>query len=188
MVIALVVTPEGLPLAYEVLAGNTADNTTLRDFLARIEGQYGRARRIWAMDRGIPTEAVLKEMRESVPPVHYLVGTPKGRLSRFEKALLAQSWQEARPGVDVKLLPQDGELYVYAQSRDRVAKERAIRRRKLKRLWARLRQLSAMTLTREALLMNRDYTDVMLLGGTGRSSVPRARRPHPRGVESAKSG
>ena len=79
--------------------------------------------------------------------------------------MLAQPWQEARPGVDVKLLPQDGELYVYAQSRDRV--ERAIRRRKLKRLWARLRQLSAMTLTREALLMNRDYTDVMLLGGTG---------------------
>ena len=105
------------------------------------------------MDRGIPTEAVLTEMRESDAPVHYLVGTPKGRLSRFEKALLAQSWQEARPGVDVKLLPRDGELYVYAQSRDRVAKERAIRRRKLKRLWARLTQLSAMTLTREALLM-----------------------------------
>ena len=153
VVIALVVTPEGLPLAYEVLAGNTADNTTLHDFLARIEEQYGRARRIWTMDRGIPTEAVLTEMRESDPPVHYLVGTPKGRLSRFEKALLAQSWQEARPGVDVKLLPRDGELYVYAQSRDRVAKERAIRRRKLKRLWARLTQLSAMTLTREALLM-----------------------------------
>ena len=92
-------------------------------------------------------------MRQSDPPVHYLVGTPKGRLSRFEKALLAQSWQEARPGVDVKLLPEEGELYVYAQSRDRVAKERAIRRRKLKRLWARLRQLSAMTLSREALLM-----------------------------------
>lgn len=153
VVIALVVTPEGLPLAYEVLAGNTADSTTLRDFLARIENQYGRARRIWVMDRGIPTEAVLKEMRERDPPVHYLVGTPKGRLSQFEKALLAKSWQEARPGVDVKLLPQDGELYVYAQSRDRIAKERAMRRRRLKRLWARLKQLSAMTLTREALLM-----------------------------------
>ena len=85
--------------------------------------------------------------------MHYLVGTPKGRLSRFEEALLAKSWQETRPGVDVKLLPKDGELYVYAQSRDRVAKERAIRRRKLKRLWARLKQLSAMTLTSEALLM-----------------------------------
>jgi Transposase DDE domain len=78
VVIALVVTPEGLPLAYEVLAGNTADNTTLRDFLARIEKQYGRARRIWAMDRGIPTEAVLKEMRESDPPVHYLVARRRG--------------------------------------------------------------------------------------------------------------
>ena len=108
------------------MAGNTADSTTLRDFLARIENQYGRARRIWVMDRGIPTEAVLKERRERDPPVHYLVGTHKGRLSQFEHALLAQSWPEARPGVDVKRLPQDGELYVSAQSRDRIAKEKAI--------------------------------------------------------------
>src|SRR5262245_29606108 len=63
VVIALVVTPEGLPLAYEVLAGNTQDKATLRDFLARIERQYGKARRIWVMDRGIPTEEVLQEMR-----------------------------------------------------------------------------------------------------------------------------
>ena len=68
------------------MAGNTADNTTLRDFLTRIEGQYGRARRVWAMDRWIPTEAVLKEMRESDPPVHYLVGTPKGRLMPISRA------------------------------------------------------------------------------------------------------
>ena len=153
VVIALIVTPEGLPIAYEVLAGNTADNTTLRDFLARIERQYGKARRTWIMDRGIPTEAVLEEMRASDPPVHYLVGTPKGRLSRLEKALLTRPWQEARPGVEVKLLPQDGELYVYAQSKDRVAKERAMRRRKLKWLWGRLKKLSTMTLTREQLLM-----------------------------------
>ncbi len=153
VVIALVVTPEGLPLAYEVLAGNTADNTTLRAFLARIEGQYGKARRVWVMDRGVPTEGVLEEMRQGAPPVQYLVGTPKGRLSQLEKHLLTRPWQEARPGVEVKLLPQEGELYVYAQSRDRVAKERAMRQRKLKRLWARLKQLSAMTLTREALLM-----------------------------------
>lgn len=154
VVIALVVTPEGLPLAYEVLAGNTADKTTLRGFLSHIERQYGRARRTWVMDRGIPTEEALEEMRTSDPPVQYVVGTPKGRLSRLEKALLTKPWQEARPGVDVKLLPQDGELYVYAQSRDRVAKERAMRRRKLKWLWARLKQLSAMTtLTREELLM-----------------------------------
>ena len=98
VVIALVVTPEGLPLAYEVLPGNTADNTTLRDFLARIERQYGKARRIWLMDRGIPTEVVLAEMRGADPPVQYLVGTPKGRLTRLEKDLLAKPWQQARPG------------------------------------------------------------------------------------------
>ena len=153
VIIALVVTPEGLPLAYEVLAGNTADNTTLKGFLDRIERQYGRARRIWLMDRGIPTEEVLAQMRQSDPPVQYLVGTPKGRLSRLEKDLLAKPWQEARPGVQVKLLTQDGELYVYAQSHDRVAKERAMRRRQLKWLWQRLKQLAGMKLTREELLM-----------------------------------
>src|SRR5271167_746346 len=153
VVIALVVTPEGLPLAYEVLPGNTSDKTTLRGFLERIERQYGKARRVWLMDRGVPTEEVLAEMRAADPPVHYLVGTPKGRLTRLEKHLVAQPWQEARPGVQVKLLPQQGELYVLAQSRDRVAKERAIRRRQLKRLWARLKQLSTMQLTREELLM-----------------------------------
>ncbi len=136
VVIALVVTPEGLPLAYEVLPGNTADKTTLRDFLDRIEQQYGKARRVWIMDRGIPTEETLEQMRRSDPPVHYLVGTPKGRLSRLEKDLLLKPWQEARPGVQVKLLPQDDELYVFAQSVDRVAKERAMRQRQLKRLWA----------------------------------------------------
>src|SRR4051812_21686528 len=112
-------------------------------------GQYGKARRIWLMDRGVPTEEVLTEMRAADPPVHYLVGTPKGRLTRLEKHLVAKPWQEARPGVQVKLLAQEGELYGLAQSRDRVAKERAIRRRQLKRLWVRLKQLSTMQLTRE---------------------------------------
>jgi transposase len=153
VIIALVVTPEGLPLAYEVLPGNTADNTTLKGFLARIEAQYGKARRIWLMDRGVPTEAVLAEMRAADPPVQYLVGTPKGRLTRLEKALIAKPWQDARPGVQVKLLPQDGELYVFAQSADRVAKERAMRRRQLKWLWGRLKQLAGMKLSREELLM-----------------------------------
>ena len=153
VVIALVVTPEGLPLAYEVMAGNTADSTTLRGFLDRIERQYGKARRIWVMDRGIPTEAVLEIMRQADPPVSYVVGTPKGRLSRLEQQLVARPWHEARPGVQVKLLPQDGELYVFAESADRVAKERAMRRRQLKWLSARLKQLSAMRLSREELLM-----------------------------------
>jgi hypothetical protein len=153
VVIALVVTPDGLPLAYEVLPGNTADCTTLRKFLARIEQQYGRARRVWVMDRGIPTEAVLAEMRASDPPVQYLVGTPKGRLSRLEKQLLAKPWQQARAGVAVKLLAEDNELYVYAESVDRVSKERAMRRRQLKWLWKRLRELAAMEIPREEMLM-----------------------------------
>ena len=153
VVIALVVTPDGLPLAYEVLPGNTADCTTLRMFLARIEQQYGRARRVWVMDRGIPTEAVLAEMRGSDPPVRYLVGTPKGRLSRLEKQFLAKPWQEARPGVSVKLLAEDDELYVYAESVDRVSKERAMRKRQLKWLWKRLRELAAMEVRREEMLM-----------------------------------
>jgi hypothetical protein len=153
VVIALVVTPDGLPLAYEVLPGNTADGTTLRMFLAKIGRQYGRARRVWVMDRGIPTEAVLAEMRGSDPPVQYLVGTPKGRLSRLEKRLLAEPWQEARAGVAVKLLAEDGELHVFAESVDRVSKERAMRRRQLKWLWKRLRELAAMEVPREEMLM-----------------------------------
>jgi hypothetical protein len=153
VVIALVVTPEGLPLAYEVLPGNTKDDQTLRQFLAKIEAQYGKARRVWLMDRGIPTEAVLAEMRQSDPPVRYLVGTPKGHLTQFEKLLLDQPWQEARKGVQVKLLAQDGEFYVFAESADRVLKERAMRRRQLKWLWRRLKELAAMKNTREQLLM-----------------------------------
>jgi len=153
LVIALIVTPEGFPLAYEVLPGNTSDKTTLRSFLRRIEAQYGKAQRIWVMDRGIPTEEVLSEMRAADPPISYLVGTPKGRLSKLEKALLKLPWQSVRQGVEVKLLPQEQELYVLAQSRARIDKERAMRRRKLKWLWSRLKELSAMDLTREELLM-----------------------------------
>jgi len=159
VVIALIVTPEGFPLAYEVLPGNTADCKTLRGALRKIEAQYGKAQRIWVMDRGIPTEEVLAEMRQADPPVSYLVGTPKGRLSKLEKTLLALPWQAVRQGVDVKLLSlpstsaQEQELYVLAQSHARIHKERAMRRRKLKWLWARLKQIAAMELTREELLM-----------------------------------
>jgi len=167
VVIALVVTTDGLPLAYEVLPGNTADCTTLRMFLARIERQYGRARRVWVMDRGIPTEAVLAEMRGSDPPVQYLVGTPKGRLSRLEKQLLTKPWQKASAGVRVKLLAEDDELYVYAESVDRASKERAMRSRQLKWLWKRLRELAAMEIPREEMLMKL---------GAARSRAPTAWR------------
>jgi len=153
VVIALVVTPEGFPLAYEVMAGNTADKTTLRGFLEKIESQYGKAERIWVMDRGIPTEEVLKQMRESAPAVFYVVGTPKGRLSRYEKDLIEKPWQKVREGVEVKLLPQDDEVYVLAQSRDRINKERSMRRRQLKKLWKRLHQLQGMKISRDNLLL-----------------------------------
>ena len=153
VVIALIVTPEGFPLAYEVLPGNTTDKTTLRDFLKKIRDQYGKAERIWIMDRGIPTEEVLEEMRKSDPPVYYLVGTPKGRLSGLEKELAQRSWENVREGVEVKLLPQGGELYVLAQSRDRIAKERSMRRRQLKKLWKRLKELQAMGVKRDDLLI-----------------------------------
>ena len=153
VVIALIVTPAGFPLAYEVLPGNTSDKTTLRDMLRKIEARYGKANRIWVMDRGIPTEEMLAEMRAADPPVSYLVGTPKGRLSKLEKHLVTLPWQAVREGVDVKLLPQEQELYVLAQSHARINKERAMRRRKLKWLWARLKQIAAMDIDREELLM-----------------------------------
>jgi hypothetical protein len=111
VVIALIVTPEGFPLGYEVLPGNTADNTTLRSFLQKIEHQYGKAQRIWIMDRGIPTEEVLAQMRRADPPVLYLVGTPKGRLAKLEQALFGLPWHAVRAGVEVKLLPQEQDLY-----------------------------------------------------------------------------
>jgi hypothetical protein len=167
VVIALIVTPDGFPLAYEVLPGNTSDSTTLRGFLQKIEEQYGKAERIWVMDRGIPTEAVLAEMRQADPPVHYLVGTPKGRLSKLERALLGKPWTNVREGVDVKLLPQEQETYVFAQSHARIHKERAMRQRKLRWLWIRLTQIADMKLTGKELLMRL---------GAARSKAPAAWR------------
>jgi len=154
VVIALVVTPEGFPLGYEVLPGNTLDKLTLRDALQSIEKQYGKARRVWVMDRGIPTEETLRQMRASEPPVSYLVGTPKGRLTKLEAQLAERPWQQVREGVEVKLLAHEGECYVFAQSRARIDKERAMRRRQLKKLWGRLHELRQMKqLRRDNLLM-----------------------------------
>jgi hypothetical protein len=152
VVIALVVTPEGLPLAYEMFPGNTADKTTLRGMLATIRRRYGAAERIWVMDRGIPTEEVLSELRAVESGVRYLVGTPKGRLTRYEAALAEQPWQEVRPELRVKLLPQEGELYVLAESQARAGKERGMRRRRLKAYWKRLGDLQRQQPGRDALL------------------------------------
>ena len=153
VIIALVVTPDGLPLAYEVMAGNTSEKTTLKSFLDKIEKQYGQAKRVWVMDRGIPTEEQLKEMREATSPVAYLVGTPRGRLGKLEKQFLERPWGQVKESVEVKLLPREGELYILARSEGRRQKERAIRQRRLKRLWARLRELQGQELTRDELLL-----------------------------------
>ena len=153
VVIALVVTPEGFPLAYEVMEGNTSDRTTLRGFLAKIEAQYGRARRGWLMDRGIPTEEVLQEMRAPQREVFYLVGTPRGKIQQYEKKWLQLPWQKVRESVEVKLFAEEGELYVLAKSAGRRAKEQAIRRRKLVRLLWKLRDLRRKSPARDQLLL-----------------------------------
>ncbi len=150
VVIGLIVTPEGFPLSYEVLAGNTQDSTTLSDFLNHIEARYGRANRIWVMDRGVPTEESLAQMRAM--GASYLVGTPKGRLTKLEQAFLSQPWQRVRDGIEVKRLAQDEDTYVLAQSQKRIDKERAMRRRRLKRYVARLHALQGQKLTRDDLL------------------------------------
>jgi hypothetical protein len=153
VVIALIVTPDGFPLAYEIMAGNTSDKTTLADFLKKIEKQYGKTHRTWVMDRGIPTEETLSQMRAAETPLHYLVGTPKGRLSKLEKAFLTLPWEQVRESVEVKLIEQAGELYILSRSAGRVHKERSMRRRRLKRLFKRLHELQQQKLTRDELLI-----------------------------------
>ncbi len=168
VVIALIVTPEGFPLGYEVMAGNTSDKTTLPAFLKKVEEQYGKAQRIWIMDRGIPTKKDLQAMRASDPPVHYLVGTPKGRLTKYEKQLAELPWQAVRQGVEVKLFKEEKELYVLAQSQDRRKKERGMRRRQLKWLWKRLKEIQAMKFSKK--------TDMAMKLGAAKQQAPSAWR------------
>ena len=153
VVIALVITPEGFPLAYEVLDGNTADRTTLRGFLEKIEARYGRARRVWVMDRGIPTEEVLAEMRDPQREVFYLVGTPRSKMQQYEKKWLDLPWQKVRASVEVKLFAEQGELFVLAKSEGRQAKETAMRRKRLARLLGKLRAMRRSCPARDQLLL-----------------------------------
>jgi transposase len=153
LVIALVVTPDGFPLAYEVMNGNTSDRTTLRDFLKKIEETYGKAQRVWVMDRGIPSEAILKEMRDPERQTFYLVGTPKGRINQHEKKWLDLPWQKVRDSVEVKLYQHEGELYVLAKSEGRQAKEIAMRRKRLARLLRKLRTMRKSLPKRDQLLL-----------------------------------
>src|SRR2546428_656744 len=153
LVIALVVTTDGFPLAHEVKNGNTADRTTLRGFLKKIEDPYGKARRVWGMDRGVPTEEILQERREPERQTFYLVGTPKGRINQHEKKWLDLPWQKIRDSVDVKLYQHEGELYVLANSEGRRAKEIAMRRKRLARLLRKLRTMRKSLPQRDPLLL-----------------------------------
>lgn len=183
VIIAVVLSAEGFPLAYEIMAGNTNDRTTLKGFLEKIQTQYGRARRIWVMDRGIPTEETLEQMRQNDPPVGYLVGTPRGRWDQFKDELQKVAWEKLREGIEVKLLSQGQEVYVLAKSEGRRQKERAMRRRKLARL---LWTLRALRRTRKRGAWKRD-TLLHKLGAAHKEAgkawafvkitVPKARQP-----------
>jgi hypothetical protein len=142
--IGLVVSPEGLPLAYEVFAGNRNDVTTLEEIVSLMEDKYGQPRRVWVLDRGIVSEQNLAWLRKR--GASYLVGTPKSQLKAHQTALLEKSgWQEARPGVEVKLLPsaEGSERFLLCRSTDRAAKERAMLERQLDRLRTQLNKIDA---------------------------------------------
>jgi len=143
--IGLVVSPEGLPLAYEVFAGNRNDVTTVEDIITRMEDKYGQAKRIWVMDRGMVSEDNIEFLRER--NAQYIVGTPKAQLRQFEAALLdGQGWKEVREDVTVKLLAHpDGkgdEQFVLCRSLARAEKEKAMLARQEERLWQKLWQIN----------------------------------------------
>ena len=182
VVIAVVLSPEGFPLAYEILPGNTSDRTTLKGFLQKIQTQYGQARRIWVMDRGIPTEETLQEMRQSDPPVGYLVGTPRAQWDQFQERWKTVPWQKLRDTVEVKLLSEGQEVYVLAKSEGRRQKETAIRRRKLARLLRTLRMLRhtrQRPWKRDTLLhkLGAAHKEAGRAWGFVKITVPKARQP-----------
>ncbi len=139
--IALVVSREGIPLGYEVFAGNRADVTTVEDVVEEIEGKYGAAGRIWVMDRGMISEENLEYLRSGGR--RYIVGTPKGQLKRFEQELLKSDWQQVREGLEVKQCPSpDGkESFILCRSSARAIKEQQIHQRFEERIEKRLVKL-----------------------------------------------
>ncbi len=179
VVMALVVTTDGFPPAYEVMDGNTSDRTTLGRFLDKIESTYGKAKRMWVMDRGIPTEAILAEMRNPARPLSYLVGTPKSKIKQHEKKWLELPWQKVRDSVEVKLFEQDSELYVLAKSEGRQQKEITIRRKRLVCLLRKLRAMRRSLPTRDQLLMRigAAKTEAGRAFGFMQIQLPDARQP-----------
>jgi transposase len=141
--IGLVVTEDGIPLGYEVFAGNRTDVTTVEEIVEAMERKYGRAKRVWVMDRGMVSEDNLKFLRSRQG--HYIVGTPKAMLRQFEKHLLDKQWEEVQEGVEVKLVPgpEGDETFVLARSADRREKEQAMHGRFIQRMEEGLRRLQS---------------------------------------------
>ena len=152
VVLALIVTPEGFPVGYEIMNGNMLDKQTLPQMIQKVEALYGKAQRVWLMDRGIPTEEQLKNLRASNPEVKYLVGTPRARVKATRDKWESHPWSKVRDTVEVKLFKEEDELYVVARSDGRQQKEIAIRRKKLARLLWTLRGMRKET-SRDRLLM-----------------------------------
>src|SRR5258706_10241903 len=145
--------PRGFPADLRGAAGQYLGQDDAGRLPQADRGPIWQAGRTWVMDRGIPTEAVLTEMRAAKTPTHYLVGTPRARLSQLEQEFLARPWAQVRDSVQVKLIEQDGELYILARSGGRRDKEQAMRRRRVKKLVKRLHELRQQKLTRDQLLI-----------------------------------
>lgn len=141
--IGLVVTDEGMPLGYDVFAGNRNDSKTVQEMVEAMEAKYGRAQRIWVMDRGMVSETNLEFLRSR--DGKYIVGTPKAQLRQVERHLIEQDWHEVQPGVEVKLVPgpQGDEQFILTRSADRRAKEQAMHERFITRMEAGLQKLQA---------------------------------------------
>jgi transposase len=139
LVLALIVTPEGFPLTYEVFAGNRRDCTTLDEIIAAVEQKHGKAQRVWVFDRGVVSEENLEKLRAR--GAAYLVGTPKAKLADYEQRLLEGTWTQVSTQVEVQLIAATDEVYVLCRSAGRRAKERAMRWRRLRGLIGDLRAL-----------------------------------------------
>lgn len=141
VVLALVVTSDGFPITYEVFDGNTNDAESLDEIVEAVEARHGQMGRVWVFDRGVVSEGNLEMLRGR--GASYIVGTPRRKLTEFEKELLNGDWQTVagRPGVKVQLVSRSGEVFVLARSQDRAQKELAIRRRQLKGIYKDLRGL-----------------------------------------------
>ena len=137
--IGLVVTKDGIPLGYEVFAGNTHDSKTYQEIILEMEAKYGKASRIWCSDRGMTSEENIEFLKRDGR--RFIIGTAKGELKRFERELLAEDWSIVREGLEVKLCPRDGDLYVLCRSADRREKEKAMHERFVKRMEADLEKI-----------------------------------------------